>query len=208
MRIGIIGAGRIGTTAARLFVRAGHDVGIASSRGPDTLSELVEELGGKARAVTPEEAASFGELLLVAVPFGRYRELPRPPAGTIVIDANNYYPGRDGSIAELDRDRATSSELLAGHLPEARIVKAFNTMNWRVLRDRGNPDAGDARLALFVAGDDLEAKATVSALIEGIGFAPVDSGNLAEGGRRQQPGSSIYNEQLTEADARKAPALP
>jgi 8-hydroxy-5-deazaflavin:NADPH oxidoreductase len=207
MRIGIIGSGNIGATAARLFVDAGHEVAIANSRGPETLTELTQELGGDARAATAEEAASFGELLLVAIPFGRYRELPHPPAGTIVIDANNYYPGRDGNFPELDDDSTTSSELLAAHLPEARVVKAFNTMVWSVLRDRGNPDAGDARLVLFVAGDDAEAKAKVSGLIEEIGFVPVDTGSLAQGGRRQQPGSSVYTELITEREAEGALAL-
>lgn len=208
MRIGIIGSGNIGAAAARVFVNAGHEVAIANSRGPETLTEVTKELGDSAQAATPEEAASFGELLLVAIPFGRYRELPSPPAGTIVIDANNYYPGRDGNFAELDDDSTTSSELLAAHLPEARVVKAFNTLYWKVLRDRGNPDAGDRRLVLFVAGDDDEAKARVSTLIEEIGFAPVDSGDLAEGGRRQQPGSPVSGELLTEADAKEALALP
>jgi 8-hydroxy-5-deazaflavin:NADPH oxidoreductase len=144
----------------------------------------------------------------VAIPFGRYRELPTPPAGTIIVDATNYYPGRDGNFAELDDDSTTSSELLAAHFPEARVVKALNTLQWQVLRDRGNPDAGDARLVLFVAGDDDAAKARVSALIEEIGFANVDSGSLAEGGRRQQAGSPISGELLTEVDAKSALALP
>jgi predicted dinucleotide-binding enzyme len=207
MRIGIIGSGKIGATAARLFVNAGHEVAIANSRGPETLRALTEELGGDARAATPDEAASFGELVLVAIPFGRYRELPSPPAGTVVIDANNYYPGRDGNFAELDDDSTTSSELLAAHLPDARVVKAFNTMHWKALLDSGNPDAGAERLAIFIAGDDRAAKDEVSRLIEAIGFAPVDTGNLAEGGRRQQPGSRVYGELLTEAAAKEALAL-
>lgn len=208
MRIGIIGSGNIGATAARLFVNAGHEVAIANSRGPQTLTELTEVLGDDAQPATPDGAASFGELLLVAIPFGRYRELPTPPAGTIIVDATNYYPGRDGNVAELDDDSTTSSELLAAHFPEARVVKALNTLHWQVLRDRGNPDAGDARLVLFVAGDDDAAKARVSVLIEEIGFAPVDSGSLAEGGRRQQAGSPISGELLTEVDAKAALALP
>jgi len=99
-------------------------------------------------------------------------------------------------------DSTTSSELLAAHLPEERVVKAFNTMMWRVLRDRGKPGGGNDRLALFVAGDDPDAKALVSGLIEEIGFAPVDTGNLAQGGRRQQPGSAIYGEPVTESEGR------
>jgi 8-hydroxy-5-deazaflavin:NADPH oxidoreductase len=204
MRIGIIGSGKIGETAARLFVAAGHEVAIANSRGPETLGDLVAELGHAARAVTPEDAATFGDVVLVAIPLGRYRELPAPRPGAVVIDAMNYYPGRDGHFAELDDDSLTSSELVAAHLPDARIVKAFNTMVWSVLRDSGRSQPDDQRLVLFVAGDDQEAKDRVSELIEEIGFAPVDTGSLAEGGRRQQPGSPVYTQPVTEREAKEA----
>jgi 8-hydroxy-5-deazaflavin:NADPH oxidoreductase len=205
MRIGIIGSGNIGATAARLFVGAGHEVAIANSRGPDTLAGLVDELGDSARAATVEDAASFGELVLVAIPFGRYRDLPAAPlAGTIVVDATNYYSQRDGHLAEIDDDRTTSTELLAAHLPGARVAKAFNTMYWETLRDGGKPEQGDDRLALFVAGDDQDAKERVSRLIEEIGFSPIDTGTLAEGGRAQQPGSPIYAKDLTAHEGREA----
>jgi 8-hydroxy-5-deazaflavin:NADPH oxidoreductase len=204
MRIGIIGSGKIGETAARLFVAAGHEVAIANSRGPETLGDLVAELGHAARAVTPEDAATFGDVVLVAIPLGRYRELPVPRPGAVVIDAMKYYPGRDGHFAELDDDSLTSSELVAAHLPDARIVKAFNTMVWSVLRDSGRSQPDDQRLVLFVAGDDQEAKDRVSELIEEIGFAPVDTGSLAEGGRRQQPGSPVYTQPVTEREAKEA----
>jgi predicted dinucleotide-binding enzyme len=205
MRIGIIGSGNIGATAARLFAGAGHDVAIANSRGPESLAGLAEELGDRARAATVEDAAAYGDVVLVAIPFGRYRELPAAPlAGTIVIDAMNYYPNRDGHFSELDDDSTTSSELLAAHLADARVVKAFNSMYWEVLRDRGRPDEAEDRLALFVAGEDQEAKDRVSGLIEEIGFAPVDSGTLGEGGRRQQPGSPIYAKLITARDAEEA----
>jgi 8-hydroxy-5-deazaflavin:NADPH oxidoreductase len=187
MRIGIIGSGKIGATVAGLFVEAGHEVAIANSRSPDSLRELIAALGGGARAATVEGAASFGELVLVAVPFERHRELPSEAlAGKVVIDAMNDYSSEAG--------RTTSSELLAAHLPGARVVKAFNTMYWQLLRDRGRPGGGDGRLVLFVAGDDAEAKERVFRLIEEIGFAPVDSGALAAGARRQQPGAPIYTE--------------
>lgn len=188
MRIGIIGSGRIGSTAARLFVGAGHEVALANSRGPETLTDTVEELGERASARTVEDAASSAELVLVAIPFGRYRELP-PEAlgGRIVVDAMNYFPDRDGHLRELDEDATTSTELLAAHLPDARVVKAFNTMRSADLGERGSQGPMDERLVMPVAGDDKEAKDRVSALIEEIGFAPIDSGSLAEGGRRQQP---------------------
>jgi predicted dinucleotide-binding enzyme len=203
MRIGVIGSGNIGSTVARLFVVAGHEVAIANSRGPQTLGDLVSELGDRVQAATAEDAASFGEAVLVAIPFGRYAELPAAAfTGRVAIDAMNYYPGRDGNFAELDNERSTSSELLAAHVSDAKVVKAFNTMNWKVLRERGKPGGGSDRLALFVAGDDPEAKGLVSALIDEIGFAPVDTGRLADGGRRQQPGSEIYGEPVTESEAR------
>ena len=176
---------------------------IANSRGPETLTDLVDELGEGARAATVEEAASFGEAVLVAIPLGAYPDMPADAlADRVVIDAMNYYPSRDWNIGELDDGSTTSSELLAAHAPRAKVVKAFNTMNWQLLRDRGKPGGGNDRLALFLAGDDAEAKALVSGLIEEIGFASVDTGSLAEGGRRQQPGSPIYTEPVTESEGR------
>ena len=127
MKIGIIGAGNIGANAARLFVKAGHEVVLANSRGAETLTNLAAEIG--AQAMNLEDAAQFGEVVLIAVPFGKYETLP--PASfqnKIVIDANNYYPDRDGQFADIDDGKTTSSELLAEHLKNARIVKAFNTI--------------------------------------------------------------------------------
>jgi predicted dinucleotide-binding enzyme len=203
MEIGIIGSGRIGATAARLFVDAGHDVVIANSRGPDSLTDLVQDLGESARPATVEDAASIAELVLVAIPFGRYGELPAEAlSNKIVVDAMNYYPERDGHFRELDDDTTTSTELLAAHAPDARVVKAFNTMKWTDLGERGSQGPLDERLVILVAGDDQEAKDRVSALIEQIGFAPVDTGGLAEGGRRQQPGSSVFVKPLIPNEAR------
>ena len=110
MRIGIIGSGHIGGTLAKLFVAAGHEVAVSNSRGPETLAGLVEELGGRAQALTAAEAERFGDLVVVSVPFGRYRELPaEAAAGKVVVDTNNYYPQRDGHFEELDSDHTTSS---------------------------------------------------------------------------------------------------
>jgi 8-hydroxy-5-deazaflavin:NADPH oxidoreductase len=205
MRIAIIGAGHIGSTLARHFAAAGHDVAISNSRGPETLRELAAEAGVRVQAMTAEEAARFGEIVVVAIPFKSYKEVPaRDLRGKIVIDANNYYPSRDGHFPELDDDRTTSSELLAAHLPGARVVKAFNTMYWKTLGDAGRPDGGDDRLALFIAGDDQDAKELVSRVVEEIGFTPVDTGSLAEGGRLQQPGSPIYAKDLPAREAAKA----
>jgi predicted dinucleotide-binding enzyme len=193
MKIGIIGAGHIGGTLAKRFVDAGHEVAVSNSRGPETLTGLVEELGGGAQATTPAEAERFGEVIVVSIPLGRYRDLPDDTVeGKVVIDTNNYYPQRDGHFEELDSDRTTSSELLQAHLAGARVVKAFNAIQWTRLRDDGRP-AGDAdRLGIPISGDDEEAKRIVAELIDQIGFDPVDAGTLAEGGRKHQTGAPAY----------------
>lgn len=203
MKIGIIGSGNIGATAARLFARAGHEVAVSNSRGGAGLDALVAELGGKGRAVGIEEAARFGEVVLVAVPFGRYETLPAGAfAGKVVIDAGNYYPQRDGNFAQLDGGETTSSELVASHLKGARFVKGFNTIWFEHLAKQG--DTGlplEERRAIFIAGDDEEAKRTAARLVEEIGFAAVDTGPLGEGGRRQQVGTAVYNKELNAREA-------
>jgi predicted dinucleotide-binding enzyme len=197
MKIGIVGAGHIGGTLAFLFTRAGHEVALGNSRGPDTLAETVAALGPSAHAATAADAAAFGELVVVAVPQKAYSALPPEPfVGKIVVDANNYYPQRDGHIAPLDAKTATSTGLLADHLPDARVLKAFNTINYAHLRDRGAPDAPAAeRYAIPVAGDDAEARAVLTGLIEQIGFSAVDTGPLAESWR-QEPGSPVYGAEV------------
>jgi predicted dinucleotide-binding enzyme len=204
MKIGIIGAGNIGGTAARLFVDAGHEVAIANSRGPETLRDLVADLGPKARAVTPAEAARFGEVVLVAVPLKDYTSLPVDELrGRIVIDAMNYYPGRDGQYAQLDSGERASSELVAAQLPGARVVKAFNTIWFEHLKTQGRKNAPlEQRRVIFVFGDDAEAKRIVSGLIEEIGFGAYDMGTLKES-QHQQPDTPVYNKDMTVAEARK-----
>jgi 8-hydroxy-5-deazaflavin:NADPH oxidoreductase len=193
MRIGIIGSGKIGGTLARRFVDAGHEVAVSNSRGPETLAALVGELGPKAQALTAREAARFGELVVVSVPLGRYRELPTDSvAGKIVIDTNNYYPQRDGHFEELDSGRTTSSELLQAHLPGSHVVKAFNAILWSRLRDDARPAGDPERLGIPISGDDEQAKETVAQLIDEIGFDPIDAGPLAEGGRKHQTGTPAY----------------
>jgi len=205
MKIGVIGAGHIGSNAARLFVKAGNEVAIANSRGPQTLEPLVEELGDNAEAVTVEEARDFGDIVFISIPLGRISELPTNGwENKIVIDTNNYYPDRDGNIAELDSGSTTSSEMLLQHIPGARLVKGFNTIWFEHLRSQGNTDLPlDQRRAIFIAGDDSDAKAVVARLIEDIGYAAVDTGFLHEGGLSQQPGTAIYNKELTAAEAAK-----
>jgi predicted dinucleotide-binding enzyme len=203
MKIGIIGAGHIGANAAKLFVEAGHEIAIANSRGAETLRDLVDELGERAQAVNVEDAAKFGEVVFVSIPFGKYKELPADAFdGKIVIDSNNYYPDRDGNFAALDGNETSSSVLLAEHLRGARVVKGFNTIWFEHLKTQGNRDLPlEERRAIFIAGDDAEAKEIVGKLIEDIGFAAVDTGDLADGGMAQQPGTAIYNRNLTAGEA-------
>jgi hypothetical protein len=192
MRIGLIGAGHIGGTLARLFVQAGHQVAVSNSRGPQTLVDLVKSLGENAKAATLEEPAEFGDVVVVSIPTKAIRDVPVVPlAGKVVIDTNNYYAQRDGQIAELDDDSTTSSELLADHLKNARVVKAFNRLRADHLAERGTPAGTPDRLAIPIAGDDQDAKKVVAHLIDEIGFDAVDTGPLSSG-RLFQPGTSLY----------------
>jgi predicted dinucleotide-binding enzyme len=195
MRIGIVGTGQIGGTLARLLTGVGHDVVVANSRGPNSLTDLVTELGDRATAGTIEQAARAGQVVVLAIPFGRYTELPAEPfAGRIVVDANNYDIYRDERDPRLDRGETTSGQLLAAHLPDATIVKAFNTIWYARLLNEGRPDRPPAeRLAIPIACDDPAAKRTVAALIDQIGFAPVDNGALADS-RRQEYGTPVFNQ--------------
>ena len=207
MKIGIIGAGNIGATVARLFLKAGHEVAISNSRGPESLQPLVKELGAKAHAATKDDAARFGEVVLLAVPWRTPEALPSLDTlrGKIVIDAMNPYSS-DGGILDLGGS-TTSSEEVQKRLPGVRMVKAFNTIWYQHLSTRGRTDIPvEERHAIFVAGDDQAAKQIVSSLIEQIGFAPVDTGSLREGGRSQQPNTPIYNKIFTGREAKAAVA--
>ena len=158
--IGIIGAGRIGSQIARLAVENDYDVVISNSRGPETLSALIAELGPKARAATAVEAAKAGDIVVVTVPLKNYRKVPvEPLGGKIVIDTDNYYPERDGHIPELDNESTTTSELLQAHLPTSKVVKAFNHIYAADLTTHGQPAGAKNCRALVIAGDDKDAKA-------------------------------------------------
>ena len=185
--IGLIGAGHIGSQVARLAVANGYDVVISNSRGPETLSALVAELGPRARAGTVNEAARAGDIVVVTVPLKNYRSVPvEPLAGKVVIDTNNYYPDRDGHIPELDNESTTTSELLQKHLPSSKVVKGFNHIYAAELTTHGQPAGSKNRRALVIAGDDREAKATVTRLLDQFGFDTVDAGALKEGWRIQR----------------------
>jgi predicted dinucleotide-binding enzyme len=201
--IGLIGAGHIGSQVARLAAKSGYDVVISNSRGPDTLSALVAELGPRARAATPADAAKAGDIVVVTIPLKNYRSVPVAPlVGKIVIDTNNYYPERDGHIPELDNETTTTAELLQSHLPQSKVVKAFNHIYAAQLTTDGLPAGAKNRRALVIAGNDREAKATVTHLLDQFGFDAVDAGPLSEGWRiqRDTPG---YGPRRTAEELRK-----
>jgi predicted dinucleotide-binding enzyme len=185
--IGLIGAGNIGSQVARLAVAHGHDVVLSNSRGPGSLTELVAELGPRARAGTVVDAARAGDIVVVAIPLKNYQTVPvEPLAGKIVVDTSNYYPQRDGHIPELDNESTTTAELLQAHLPASKVVKAFNHIYAAQLTTDGRPAGAKDRRALAIAGDDAAAKAAVTRLLDQFGFDTVDAGPLKEGWRIQR----------------------
>lgn len=191
--VGFIGSGHIGATVARLAVTAGFDVVLSNSRDPQTLADLVAELGPGARAATPAEAAAAGDLVLVSIPLRAYRAVPAEPlAGKVVMDTNNYYPQRDGHLPELDDDSTTGSELLQRHLGSARVVKVFNNIFFKHLASLARPAGATDRTALPIAGDDAQAKTAVTAFLDAIGYDAVDAGPLGSGGRRFQMDTPAY----------------
>ena len=201
--IGLIGAGNIGSQIARLAVKNGYNVVISNSRGPETLAALITELGPTARAASAADAAKAGDIVVVSVPLKNYRSVPvEPLAGKIVIDTNNYYPQRDGHIPELDNESTTTAELLQAHLPTSKVVKAFNHIYAAALTTDGQPSGTKDRRALVIAGNDREAKAAVTGLIDQFGFDTVDAGPLKEGWRiqRDTPG---YGPRRTAEELRK-----
>jgi hypothetical protein len=185
--IGFIGSGRIGSQLARLAVAHGYDVVVSNSRGPQTLAGLVDELGPHARAATPAEAAAAADLAVVTIPLRALGTVPvEPLAGKVVVDTDNYYPQRDGHIAELDDETTTVSELLQRHLPTSKVVKAFNHIVYADLTTDASPAGTPGRRALVAVSDDDEARARVAALIDELGFDPVEVSPLSEGWRVQR----------------------
>jgi len=185
--IGLIGAGHIGGQVARLAVKNGYTVVISNSRGPETLAELVRELGPHARAATSTDAGALGDIVVVTIPLKNLGDVPVAPlAGKVVIDTLNYYPQRDGHIADLDDEKTTTSEMVQAHLPTSRIVKAFNHIYAAELTTHGQPAGSPGRRALAIAGNDAGAKKEVAALIDQFGFDTVDIGPLSESWRIQR----------------------
>jgi predicted dinucleotide-binding enzyme len=204
MTFGIIGAGMIGGTLVRRLTGLGHDVAVANSRGPESLAALVAETG--ARAVTPHEAARAGSIVVVTVPQHAVLDLPADlfagvPADVIVIDTGNYYPTRDGRIAAIEQGQ-TESAWVAERLGRP-VVKAFNTIGFASLLEKGKPKGTPGRIGIPVAADSPAARATVLALVDELGFDGVDAGDLSESWR-QQPGTPCYGQDLDAPRLREA----
>lgn len=198
--IGLVGSGHIGSQLARLAVAHGYDVVVSNSRGPETLADLVAELGPRARAATAAEAAEAGDLVVVTVPLKAYRDVPVEPLdGKIVVDTNNYYFERDGRIPALDEGTTTVSAMLQAHLPGSKVVKAFNNITAADLTDDASVSGTPDRRALPIAGDDDAAKTLVSTLLDELGFDAVDAGPLAESWRFERD-TPAYGVRMTAAD--------
>lgn len=201
VKIGIIGAGNIGGTVGALWVKAGHPV-MFSSRNPDKIKPLTDGLGPLAGAVTVREALNFGEVIFIAVPYGAYPQIGKDYArelkGKIILDAGNAVLRRDGEIANEARDNGigkTSAKYLAG----ARVVRAFNTMNFRRLESAAHRPG--ALMAIPIAGDDKEAVSVAQTLVRAAGFDPVLVGNL-ESARLFAQGGSLYGQDITAEEMR------
>jgi len=185
--LGIIGSGMLGGAVARLAVDAGLDVALSNSRGPETLRGLAARLGPRARAATPEQVAAAGDWTVVAVPFSALPQLPADAlAGKIVIDANNYYQARDGVIPELLTGDLSAGELFQRYVPQARTVKTFSTIYFEHLIALARPAGAPSRSALPLMGDDRDAKESVAALLDRLGYDTVDGGATAQSWRVQE----------------------
>jgi len=182
--VGIIGAGNIGSALARTLIEHGYTVTIANSRGPETLADLVDDLGPSATAATATDAATAGEFVVVTIPLKNYKAIPvEPLIGKVVIDTNNYYWERDGRFPELDEGSATVSGLLQAHLPESKVAKGFNHIRSDEIQTTGSPAGTPNRRALATASDFPEAADRVSALYDQFGFDSVNIGPLSESWR-------------------------
>jgi predicted dinucleotide-binding enzyme len=206
--VGIIGAGHIGSTLARGLVDRGYDVVISNSRGPETLADLVADLGTRARAASPAEAAAAGDWAIVTVPLKAIDAVPvEPLAGKIVVDTNNYYWERDGRIAELEEKTTTTSEMLQERLPASTVVKGFNhIMSGQILTD-GAPAGTQGRRALATASDSTVGVEFITRLYEEFGYDTVSAGALAESWRveRDQP-AYVVRQSAAELEANLARA--
>ncbi len=195
--IGFIGSGKIGSALARKAVALGHEVVVSNSRAPETLADLVDELGPKARAAWAAEAGAAGDFVVVSIPLGHIWDVAvEPLAGKVVLETNNYYPVRDGRIAAIDEERATTTGLLQEHLPTSMVVKGFNHINFKHIPTQGQPAGTQGRRALAIAGDHPEAVAWAHDFIDAVGFDTVDIGSVAESWRAERD-TPAYGPRLT-----------
>ena len=182
--IGIIGSGHVGSNLAKAAITHGYDVVLSNSQGPDSLTGLVSDLGPRARAATPEQAAAAGDFAIVAIPLTTIDQVPvEPLAGKVVIATINYFPSRLGHIAEIDNGTTTAPGLLQAHLPTSKVIRAFSMINAADMSGDGHPEGDPKRRALALAGDDPAAKQLVARLYNEFGFDAVDIGGLAESWR-------------------------
>jgi predicted dinucleotide-binding enzyme len=206
--IGILGSGHVGSNLAKAAIVHGYDVVLSNSQGPDTLADLIKDLGPKASAATPAEAAAAGDFAIVAIPVTTIGQVPvEPLAGKVVIATINYFPQRDGQIPGIDDGTTTVPGLLQAHLPASRVVRAFSMIDAADMSGDGHPAGDPKRRALALAGDDPAAKQLVASLYEEFGFDPVDLGGLAESWR-VDPGQAAFvtRQNLAELQANVARA--
>jgi predicted dinucleotide-binding enzyme len=202
--IGIIGAGEVGSQIARAAIANGYTVVIANSRGPETLAGLIAELGPSARAATAAEAAAAGEFAVIAVPLTLANTMPvEELAGKIVIDTNNYMPGRDGHFAVVDSGEKTEHELRQEHLPTSRVAKAFTHIQSPTLLRFARPPSSPERVALAVSSDHPDAVELVTALYDQFGFDTVDNSPLSESWR-SGPGTPVWHYSLRGGQGQRA----
>lgn len=202
--IGILGAGKVGTVLARLLLRAGYPVLVAGSGAPDRIALIVDVLAPGAKAVAGAELAARADVVVLALPLGKYTSIPAEGLrGKLVVDAMNYWWEVDGIRPDLDDPRVSTSEIVQGFLPESRVVKAFNHLGYHDLDEAPRPAGAEDRLGIGIAGDDADGLAAVGHLVDAVGFDPVPVGSLRES-ILLQPGSELFGAAIPSTGVREA----